>query len=328
MNRVSQKRSFTESDIKPRLAFSLCRKPQCGCIRQDVPNGRVNKGRTEMTIEKQDLEAIQPACLAPAATEAKAETVAVGKVNLKPGRAFVLAILAGMFIGCGALFMTYVKSDGTLTFAASQVLGGLCFSLGLIMVIVAGAELFTGNSLMVCAALSKKISWGALLKNWVIVWVGNLVGSLLLVCIVVGANCAGMNGGEVGSAMQTVAAGKINLTPSVIFFRGILCNFLVCLAVWMGFSGKTVIDKIFTSIFPVMAFVALGAEHCVANMFFLPMGVIAKSMGLAYTGTADISVLTWGGAFYNIGIATIGNIVGGAIFVGVLYWLAYHKKEA
>ena len=279
-----------------------------------------------MAIEKEDLATVKPDCLAPAATQAKGETVAIGKSKLAPGRCFVLAILAGMFIGCGALFMTLVKSDANLSFAVASVLGGLCFSLGLICVVVAGAELFTGNNLMVMGALSKKISWGDLLKNWVIVWIGNFVGSLILVGIVAGANTAGLNGGEVGSTMMTVAAGKISLTPMVIFCRGILCNFLVCLAVWMGFAGKTVIDKIFTCIFPVMAFVAMGFEHCVANMFFLPMGIIAKGMGLAYTGSADISVLTWGGAFYNIGFATLGNIVGGAIFVGVLYWIAYAKR--
>ena len=281
-----------------------------------------------MAIEKEDLATVKPDCLAPAATQAKGETVAIGKSKLAPGRCFVLAILAGMFIGCGALFMTLVKSDANLSFAVASVLGGLCFSLGLICVVVAGAELFTGNNLMVMGALSKKISWGDLLKNWVIVWIGNFVGSLILVGIVAGANTAGLNGGEVGSTMMTVAAGKISLTPMVIFCRGILCNFLVCLAVWMGFAGKTVIDKIFTCIFPVMAFVAMGFEHCVANMFFLPMGIIAKGMGLAYTGSADISVLTWGGAFYNIGFATLGNIVGGAIIVGCIYWIAYHKKNS
>lgn len=280
-----------------------------------------------MSIEKDDLLTIKPDCLAPAATEAKAETVAEGKTKLDPFRCFVLAIMAGMFIGCGALFMTYVKSDASLGFAAASVGGAACFSLGLILVVVAGAELFTGNNLMVTAALSGKVTWGSVLKNWIIVWIGNFVGSLILVGIVAGANSAGMNGGEVGSMMMTVAAGKISLPASTIIFRGIMCNFLVCLAVWMGFAGKTVIDKIFTCMFPVTAFVAMGFEHCVANMFFLPMGIIAKTMGVAYTGTADISVLTWGGAFYNIGFATLGNLIGGAVFVGVMYWLAYAKRE-
>lgn len=279
-----------------------------------------------MSIVKEDLLAIKPDCLAPAATEAKAEGIAEAKCKLEPFRCFVLAILAGMFIGCGALFMTYVKSDASLGFAAASVGGAACFSLGLILVVVAGAELFTGNNLMVTGALSGKVTWGAVLKNWVIVWVGNFVGSLILVGIVAGANSAGMNGGEVGSMMMTVAAGKISLPATTIIFRGIMCNFLVCLAVWMGFAGKTVIDKIFTCMFPVTAFVAMGFEHCVANMFFLPMGIIAKNMGVAYTGSANIDVLTWGGAMYNIGFATLGNLIGGAIFVGVLYWLAYAKR--
>lgn len=280
-----------------------------------------------MAIEKEDLATVKPDHLAPAQTQAKGETVAVGKTNLEPFRCFVLAILAGMFIGLGALFMTYVKSDASLSFAVASVFGAACFSIGLILVVVAGAELFTGNNLMVMAALSKKCSWGGVFKNWGIVWVGNFVGSLILVGIVAGANSAGMNNGEVGSMMMTVAAGKISLPAATIFFRGILCNFLVCLAVWMGFAGKTVIDKIFTCMFPVTAFVAMGFEHCVANMFFLPMGIITKAMGVVeYTGSADLSVLTAGGALYNICFATLGNIVGGAIFVGVLYWLAYHKK--
>ncbi|MCR5845405.1 MAG: formate/nitrite transporter family protein [bacterium] len=275
-----------------------------------------------MADSKFDIVIPDPNCLGGAAIEAKAETIGIGKTKLAVGRCFALSILAGLFIGCGALFMLLVKggADG-MPFAASQVLGGLCFSLGLITVIVAGAELFTGNSLMVCAAMSKKISWGALVKNWIIVWIGNLVGSLLLVFIIYFANSAGMNNGGVGAAMVAVASSKTGLAPSVIFFRGIMCNFLVCLAVWMGFAGKSVIDKIFTAIFPVMAFVACGFEHCVANMFFLPMGFVAQAAGFGDGG------ITIAGICCNIGIATIGNIVGGAVLVGLIYWLAYHKKE-
>lgn len=281
-----------------------------------------------MAIEKEDLQLIKPDHLAAAQIEGKGETVAVTKTHLEPLRCFVLAILAGMFIGIGALFMTYVKSDASLGFAAASVFGAMCFSIGLVLVVVAGAELFTGNNLMVMAALSKKCSWGAVLKNWVIVWIGNFVGSLILVAIVVGANSAGMNSDAVGNMMMTVAAGKIGLAPGVIFFRAILCNFLVCLAVWMGFAGKSVIDKIVTCMFPVTAFVAMGFEHCVANMFFLPMGVITKAMGvIEYTGSANIDLLTWGGVFYNVAFATLGNIVGGAILVGVMYWIAYAKRE-
>lgn len=280
------------------------------------------RGSRMEEISKADVAAVRPDCSSGAATLAKAESVGVNKASTPAPRLFVLAMMAGIQIGIGALFMTYVKADQSLSFAVASVLGGLCFSLGLVCVIVAGSELFTGNSLMVIAANSGKITWGKLLKNWIIVWVGNLVGALVLVAIIIGCGLMGTKAGDntIGAQMVSVAAGKIGLDPGQIFFRGIMCNLLVCLAVWMGFCGRTVIDKIFTSIFPVMAFVAMGFEHCVANMFFLPMGVIASQMGYGAT------LLTWGGAAYNIGIATIGNIVGGAIFVGLFYWLAYHKK--
>lgn len=261
----------------------------------------------------------------------QAENVAAHKAKLPVGSTFALAVLAGMMIGMGGSFMLLVKSDATLSFAASQVLGGLCFSLGLVCVIVAGAELFTGNTLMVAGACDKRCAWGAMLKNWAIVYAGNLAGSLLLVGLMVGASYAGMNAGAVGDAMINVAYSKISLPAHVIFFRGILCNWLVCLAVWMGFAGRTVIDKVFTTVFPVMAFVACGFEHCVANMFFLPMGIVALNTR-GYTGASDIaaisSALTAGGACYNIVLATIGNVVGGALLVGLMYWVSYRKRQA
>ena len=293
-------------------------------------------GGTEKDMEelKKEVAAAKPDCRGAAALFAQAQNVAIGKTKLGIAPAFALAVMAGMLIATGATFMLLVKGDTTLSFGPSQVLGGLAFSLGLLCVIVAGAELFTGNCLMVCAAADKKISWGAVLKNWVIVYVGNLVGSLIIVAILIGANFAGMNGGAVGNAMINVAYGKISLAPQVIFFRGIMCNWLVCLAVWMGFAGRTVIDKVFTSMLPVVAFVACGFEHCVANMFFLPMGIAALNT-YGYVGDIDPAkleainqALTAGGACYNIGLATLGNIVGGAIMVGMVYWAAYHKKAA
>ena len=194
-----------------------------------------------------DIAATKPDCRGGAAVLAQAMNVAIGKAKLPSGRAFMLGIMAGMLIATGATFMLLTKGDTTLSFAPSQVLGGVAFSLGLLCVIVAGAELFTGNCLMVCAAADGKISWLDVLKNWVVVYLGNLVGSLIIVAILIGGNFAGMNGGAVGNAMINVAYGKIALSPAVIFFRGIMCNWLVCLAVWMGFAGRTVIDKIFTT---------------------------------------------------------------------------------
>ncbi len=275
-----------------------------------------------------DLVIPDPNCLAAGGMEAKAEAVGLGKATNDPLRLFFLAIMAGLQIGCGALLMTVVKSDSGLSFGISQVLGGACFGLGLICVIVAGAELFTGNNLMVMGALSKKYSWGGLFKNWVLVWLGNLVGSLVLVAVIAACATWGMNSGSVGDTMVSVAAGKINLPWATIFFRGIMCNFLVCLAVWMGFAGKSVIDKIFTTVFPVMAFVACGFEHCVANMFFLPMGVVAYSQGFGASVANAAACMNLGGIAFNISAATLGNIVGGAIFVGVIYWISYRKKSA
>lgn len=281
-------------------------------------------------ITAADIAAIKPDCLAGAAIEVKGETIGVTKAAMNIGKIAPLGILAGIFIGMGALFMTYVKADQTLSFATSSILGGIVFSLGLICVIVAGAELFTGNMLLTMAALSKKISWGALAKNWAIVWVFNLVGSLILVGIIVGCGLMATKAGEntIGNQMVAIASAKINLSPVQIIFRGLMCNLLVCMAVYMGFAGRTVIDKIFTTIFPVMAFVAMGFEHCVANMFFLPVGVVAASLGFGTQLDASVlATVTVGGACYNIAFATLGNILGGAIFVGALYWWAYHKSE-
>lgn len=279
-----------------------------------------------MALTDAEIAALKPDHAAGAGIEVKGENVAVNKTKLEFTRCFALSVLAGMFIATGALFMTYVKSDPNLPFAVSQVFGAAMFSIGLVMVIVGGAELFTGNNLMVMGALSKKITWGQMLKNWGIVYVGNLVGSLIIVLCAWGANCMGMNGGAVGTTMMSVAAGKIGLDPSVIIFRGIMCNFLVCMAVWMGFAGRTVIDKIVTSMFPVTAFVAMGFEHCVANMFFLPMGLVANASGAA-AGSVNVALLTIGGCAYNIALASLGNIIGGAVFVGVMYWVSYAKRE-
>lgn len=272
-----------------------------------------------MSIEVKDLEGVKSDCLAPAAIEAKCETVAVGKVGLSPAKCFVLAMAAGVFIGFGATFFLTFTADPTLTFGVKKLVGGICFCLGLALVICCGAELFTGNSLMVAALASKKITWGGLLKNWVIVILGNLVGSLLLVFIVAMAGIAGIKAGDstIGANMATVAAGKIGLPWVQIFFRGILCNMLVCLAVWIGFAGKTIVDKVVGIILPISAFVACGFEHCVANMFFLPMGMVADPSKVDITGI-----------LYNLSASIPGNIVGGAILVGLAYWFVYHKKQA
>ena len=255
--------------------------------------------------------------LAPAATEAKAETVGAGKATMPLGRAFVLACLAGLFIGMGGMFMLLVKSDSSLSFAASSLLGGLSFSLGLFAVLVAGAELFTGNNLMVLGCLGGKYTPAQLVRSWCVVYVGNLVGSLVLAAILLAANFAGMNGGAVGETAVAVATAKSSLPFATAFFRGVMCNILVCLAVWLGFAGKTVVDKFLAAAVPVTAFVACGFEHCVANMFFLPFGMALSGGSIAL-----------GGVILNIVAATLGNMVGGAVVFAGAYWLAFGKKAA
>lgn len=273
-----------------------------------------------------EVAAIRPDALAGAQIRAKAEAVGEGKARMPIARAFLLAVLAGLFIGMGGMFMLLVKSDASLGFAASSVLGGLAFSVGLFLVLVSGAELFTGNCLMVQGFLSRRYGASALLRSWLVVYAGNFVGSLALVGLLALAGFAGMNGGAVGATMVTVAAGKCALPWGVAFGRAIMCNILVCLAVWMGFAARTVVDKFLCAALPVATFVACGFEHCVANMFFIPMGMAAAASGVAPEG-ANLAALGISGALSNLCAATLGNIVGGAIVVGGIYWLAY-KKEA
>lgn len=273
-----------------------------------------------------EVAAIRPDALAGAQIEAKAETVGQGKATMPVARSFLLAVMAGLFIGLGGMFMLLVKSDATLSFAVAAVGGAFMFSLGLFAVLVAGAELFTGNNLMIQGFLSGKYPLSKLLSSWLVVYAGNLVGSLLLVALLHLANYAGMNGGAVGTTMVSVAVAKCSLPWTVAFGRGIMCNILVCLAVWMGFASRTVVDKFLCAAFPVTAFVACGFEHCVANMFFIPMGMVAYHAGVVPEGV-DVAALTVGALLSNLSAATLGNMVGGAIIFAGIYWLAYKKGE-
>ena len=264
--------------------------------------------------------------LSPAEIEEKAEGLGVTKTSMSFTQSFMLSIMAGAFIAMGAMFFLLVSGDPDLPFAIQRVLGGVLFSLGLLLVVVCGAELFTGNTMIVMSAASKKISWGAVLKNWVVVFVGNFVGALIIVGLVYLSGMHTMNGGIVGQTMVNVASSKMTPDWLTLFAKGIMCNFLVCLAVWIGYAGKTVADKMLGILLPIAAFVACGFEHCVANMFFLPMGILLSSVGIVPAGV-DPSILTWSGALRNWSATVPGNIVGGALFVGMAYWVAYHKKS-
>lgn len=257
--------------------------------------------------------------LPPAKTQEAFVHIGFAKARLTRGRAFVLAILAGAFVALGASFMLMVRSDVSLSPTISLVLGGLAFCLGLFLVLVAGAELFTGNCPMVIGALDGRYPLVRMLRKWAIVYAGNAVGALLVVVLLLVSGFAEMQGGAVGELACSVAASKASLSPVVAFSRGILCNVLVCLAVWMGSAGKTVCDKLAAAILPVVAFVVLGFEHSVANMFFLPLGLVIEALW----GGSSVVVL---GVASNLVFVTLGNIVGG-VAIAAAYWFVYGRED-
>lgn len=256
----------------------------------------------------------------------KVENIGIVKANLPLRTMAMLGILAGAFISFGALYFTLVASDASLGFALTRLLGGLAFSLGLILVAVAGAELFTGNNFLVMAWAEGRIGFGKLARNWAIVYVTNAIGALGMVLLVFLSHHTDMNGGAVAQAYVKVAAGKTASSFEVVFVKGILCNALVCLAVWLATAGRSVTDKVLAIVFPVSAFVAAGFEHCIANMYFIPMGMLLHAGGVAPAGV-DLSGLTLAGLFTNLLAATLGNIVGGSILVAGVYYLTFRQRS-
>ena len=237
---------------------------------------------------------------------------------------FVLAVLAGMFIGLGGMFYTLVEAGG-IDFAFKQVLGGLGFCVGLVLVLVAGAELLTGNVLMVLAAARRKVTWAQVGRNWGLVFLGNLVGGVLLAYLILASGHTALDKGAVAHQAVAVAVGKVGKTTAQLFFSGILCNLLVCLAVWMAFAGKTLADKVLAVLLPVTAFVAAGFEHSVADMYLLPLGLLLRSHGADLAGIANLDLphVVW-----TILVVTLGNVVGGAVFVALAYHFAYPEAKA
>ena len=257
----------------------------------------------------------------------RVSNVGVTKARLPLLQMSMLGILAGGFIGLGGLFFSLLTSDTTVSFAISRLLGGISFALGLILVVVGGAELFTGNNLLVMAWVSKRISTGELLKNWLIIWVTNFIGALGLVAMVYFAHHGAMNDGGVAAQAVKVASMKVALPFGEAFFKGILCNILVCLAVWLAMAGRTVTDKIAAIVFPITAFVAAGFEHSVANMYFLPLGILLRSSVPAATVHVE-PALNIQGIFMNLLPVTLGNIVGGGVMVALVYYIAYRPGMA
>jgi formate transporter len=275
--------------------------------------------------------------LLPGEIAKKAEGVGAQKVRVDALKLFMLAVLAGAFIALGAMFATTVLagSAGVLPYGVSRLLAGLVFCLGLILVVVAGAELFTGNNLISMAWAEGRVSLGRLARNWTIVYVGNLVGALATVALVFAGGQYEFGDGAVGQSALAVADAKAGLGFGRALALGVMCNALVCLAIWLTYSARTVTDKILAVIFPITAFVAAGFEHSVANMYFLPAGLAIKEWGsdefYATSGVAssDYPDLTVGDAIvHNLIPVTIGNAIGGAIMVGLVYWLIYARTKS
>ncbi len=278
-----------------------------------------------MTMER--IDALLPPDMA-----RRAEYIGVSKAEAPAFSTFTLAILAGAFIALGAIFATTVTA-GTAAewpFGVSKLLTGLVFCLGLILVIVGGAELFTGNNLIVMAWAGGKVSTTKLLRNWGIVYLGNFVGSVGTAVLILFSKQYTFGGGGVGKTALSIANGKIGLGFWQAIALGILCNALVCLAVWLTFSARSTIDKIAAIIFPITAFVAAGFEHSVANMYFIPVGLLIKAFDPTFTSSTglDLTNLTWGTFLVNNLLpVTIGNIIGGTVFVAAVYWSVFLRNK-
>ena len=239
-----------------------------------------------------------------------------GKVETPALKLFILGIMAGIFIGIGAI--AYQTATATIGGSLGKLVGACMFPAGLALVLIAGSELFTGNCLLVIPFLEKEVKFSGVLKNWVFVYLGNFAGSIILALLVVYSHTPSQVDGALLDTMMTVASGKVGLTFGDALLRGVICNMMVCLAVWMSFAGKTVPAKIIGLYFPIMIFVLGGFEHSIANMYYLAAGIFANS---AYAvGNAAVN---WGAALVNNLLpVTIGNIIGGAL-IGITYWFLY-----
>ncbi|HEY3364422.1 MAG TPA: formate/nitrite transporter family protein [Symbiobacteriaceae bacterium] len=263
----------------------------------------------------------------PAEMAARVEQVGVVKANMPLFRMGTLGVLAGTFIAMGSVYFLTVTAETKTGFGIGQLLGGLVFSLGLILVVIGGAELFTGNNLIIMAVVSRKIPVSLLLRNWVIVFLGNFLGALSVAAICYWAQHWAAGGNVVGARALAVGVAKVTLPFWVAFWRAVLCNVLVCLAVWLCSAARTVTDKILAIIFPISAFVAAGFEHSVANMFFIPYAIWLKGQPAVTTAAnlppEKLAQLDWLGFVGNLVPVTLGNIVGGAVLVGLVYWICY-----
>lgn len=260
---------------------------------------------------------------APKEIAARVESIGVAKARLPLLPMLMLSVLAGAFIGLGAMLYVIVRSDPTLGFAARQLVSGVVFSLGLLLVVVAGAELFTGNNLLAIAWADRKITTAELLRNWGVVCCGNFIGAAGLAGLVFLSRHTDLNQGLIGEEVVRIAVAKVSMPAWTAFFRGVLCNVLVCMAVWMALAGRSVVDKAVAIVFPISAFVAAGFEHSIANMYFVPLAMLLQ---LNDPAVAAQPVLTWAGFLHNLVPVVLGNIVGGSVLVGLVYHVIYRRS--
>lgn len=266
--------------------------------------------------------------LVPREMAARAVDIGVAKAEFDPVRTIVLAVLAGAFIALGAAFSTTVLTGAAaMPYGVGRLLGGLAFALGLILVSVGGAELFTGNNLIVMAWASRRVSTTAVLRHWILVYAGNLGGAMATAAIVYVSGAWRQNGGAVGRTAIEMAEAKLALDPVAAIALGVLCNALVCLAVWLTMSARSTADRVLAIVPPIAAFVACGFEHSVANMYTLPFAAFVAhgAPGLA----ADGPPITWRAMWVdNLLPVTLGNVIGGAAMVGLVYWFLYLRDPA
>jgi formate/nitrite transporter len=268
--------------------------------------------------------------LLPPEMAAKAEALGVSKANTPVLTLFALAVLAGAFIALGAAFFTTVTTESGLGYGPARLLGGIAFSLGLILVVIAGAELFTGDNLMAMAWAAGRLPALRMLRAWAIIYTGNFVGAIGTVLLVYLSGQWRFAEFAVGGNAVRIANTKATLDPVDALFLGVLCNGLVCLAVWLTYSARSNIDKAIAVLFPITAFVAMGFEHSIANMYFVPLGIllsdktaVLEAAGLASTSVADLDWPHF--LFNNLLPVTAGNIVGGSVLVGLVYWFIYRR---
>ena len=283
----------------------------------------------------------------PAAIAARAEDAGVARASLDPVNLFVLSVLGGAFIAFGAVFATTVSAgsisvtsvDGSTALSAGlpygvvRLLTGIVFSLGFILTIVAGAELFTSNNLIVLAWAAGRVKAGDVLLNWAVTFAGNFIGAFMTAVLMFYTTQYSFGGGSVGLAALSAANAKASLAFVPALTLGIMCNVLVCLAAWMCYGARTTVDRVVAIVPPIAAFVAAGFEHCIANIYYIPLGLFIKaaapqSFWSAIGKTpADFPALTWWDLLENLVPVTVGNVIGGSIMVGAVYWFIYLRRR-